>query len=107
MLYALREDSPDADRLRTPLRGPVTDDDDVAEALALLRASGGIAAAKQTVQQYAAQARAELAELPDLPGGARWLRWWTTRLTGTVEPNRNSTAPQALLCRRTALGGPR
>ena len=68
MLYALREDGPDADRLRTLLRGPVTDDDDVAEALALLRASGGIAAAKQTVQQYAAQARAELAELPDLPG---------------------------------------
>ena len=68
MLYALREDGPDGDRLRTLLRGPVTDDDDVAEALALLRASGGIPAAKQTVQQYAAQARAELAELPDLPG---------------------------------------
>ena len=68
MLYALREDGPDADRLRTLLRGPVTDDDDVAEALALLRSSGGIPAAKQTVQQYAAQARAELAELPDLPG---------------------------------------
>jgi heptaprenyl diphosphate synthase len=68
MLYALREDGPDADRLRALLRGPVTDDDDVAEALALLRASGGIPAAKQTVQQYAAQARAELAELPDLPG---------------------------------------
>ena len=70
VLYALRETGPDADRLRDLLRGPVTDDAEVAEALALLRASGGIAAAKQTVQQYAAQARAELAELPDVPG--RW-----------------------------------
>ncbi len=70
VLYALRETGPDADRLRDLLRGPVTDDAEVAEALDLLRASGGIAAAKQTVQQYAAQARAELAELPDVPG--RW-----------------------------------
>jgi heptaprenyl diphosphate synthase len=68
VLYALRENGPDADRLRELLTGPVTDDGDVAEALALLRASGGIAAAKDTVAQYAAQARAELAALPDLPG---------------------------------------
>jgi heptaprenyl diphosphate synthase len=68
VLYALRETGPDADRLRELLKGPVTDDADVAEALALLRASGGIAAAKQTVQQYAAQARAELAGLPDVLG---------------------------------------
>ncbi|MCH9721929.1 MAG: polyprenyl synthetase family protein [Actinomycetia bacterium] len=68
VLYALREDGPDADRLRELLKGPVTDDADVAEALALLRASGGIAAAKETVQQYAAQARAELSGLPDVPG---------------------------------------
>ena len=39
-----------------------------AEALALLRASGGIAAAKATVHEYAAQARGELAGLPDVPG---------------------------------------
>ncbi len=68
VLYALRETGPDADRLRELLTGPVTDDADVAEALALLRASGGIAAAKDTVAQYAAQARAELAALPDVPG---------------------------------------
>ena len=68
VLYALRETGPDADRLRELLNGPVTDDADVAEALALLRASGGIAAAKETVQQYAAQARAELAGLPDVLG---------------------------------------
>lgn len=68
VLYALEETGPAADRLRHLLRGPVTDEGALAEALGLLRASGGIAAAKQTVQQYAAQARAELAELPDVPG---------------------------------------
>ena len=68
VLYALTESGPDANRLRALLKGPVTDDGAVAEALALLRASGGIAAAKATVQQYAAQARAELAQLPDVPG---------------------------------------
>lgn len=68
VLYALAETGPDADRLRELLKGRVTDDAAVAEALELLRASGGIAAAKATVEQYAAQARAELAELPDVPG---------------------------------------
>ncbi len=68
VLFALRETGPGADRLRELLRAPITDDDEVAEALTLLRASGGIAAAKDTVRQYAAQARDELAELPDVPG---------------------------------------
>lgn len=68
VLFALQETGPDADRLRELLRGPVTDDAEVAEALALLRASGGIAAAKATVEQYAAAARAELDGLPDVPG---------------------------------------
>lgn len=68
VLFALRETGPGADRLRQLLEGPVHDDDEVAEALTLLRESGGIAAAKATVQQYAAQAREELAGLPDLPG---------------------------------------
>ncbi len=68
VLFALAETGPAADRLRVLLKGPIADDDAVDEALALLRASGGIAAAKATVQQYAAQARAELAELPDVPG---------------------------------------
>jgi heptaprenyl diphosphate synthase len=36
--------------------------------LVLLRSSGGIAAAKATVQQYAERARAELDGLPDVPG---------------------------------------
>ena len=68
VLYALRETGPDSDRLRELLKGPVEDDADVAEALALLRASRGIVQAKETVAEYAAQARVELAQLPDLPG---------------------------------------
>jgi heptaprenyl diphosphate synthase len=68
VLFALQETGPGTDRLRELLRGPVSDDVEVAEALTLLRASGGIAAAKATVQQYAAQAREELAGLPDVPG---------------------------------------
>src|ERR1700752_2421508 len=40
-LYALRGTGPDADRLRELLGGPVEEDADVAEALALLRASRG------------------------------------------------------------------
>ncbi|GBE65191.1 geranylgeranyl pyrophosphate synthase [Mycobacterium sp. MFM001] len=68
VLYALRETGPDADRLRELLAGPVTDDAVLAEALTLLRASSGMAKAKDTVARYAAQARDELAALPDLPG---------------------------------------
>ena len=68
VLFALQETGPGADRLRELLQGPVEDDAAVAEALALLRTSGGIAAAKQTVQEYAAAARAELDGLPDGPG---------------------------------------
>ena len=68
VLFALQETGPAADRLRELLTGPVEDDAAVAEALELLRASGGIAAAKDTVQEYAAQARAELDGLPDGPG---------------------------------------
>ncbi len=68
VLFALGETGPGADRLRELLKGPVEGDAEVDEALELLRASGGIVAAKQTVQQYAAQARAELDGLPDGPG---------------------------------------
>ncbi len=68
VLYALQGSGPDADRLRELLKGPVEDDEKVAEALALLRESGGIAAAKATVEQYAQAARAELEGLPDVPG---------------------------------------
>jgi len=65
VLYALRDSGPDADRLRELLVGPIDDDAALAEALALLRASAGMAKAKDTVARYAAQAREELAALPD------------------------------------------
>lgn len=70
VLYALGEPGPDADRLRVLLAGPVDDDAAVAEALGLLRASAGMAKAKQTVVAYAAQARSELMALPQVPGRA-------------------------------------
>jgi len=44
------------------------DDAHVAEALALLRASPGMAKAKDTVARYAAQARQEVAGLPEGAG---------------------------------------
>ena len=68
VLFALQETGPGARRLRELLGGPVRNDEALAEALALLRASGGIAAAKATVAQYVNQAHSELAALPDVPG---------------------------------------
>ncbi|WP_163712611.1 nonaprenyl/(2E,6E)-farnesyl/geranylgeranyl diphosphat synthase [Mycobacterium timonense] len=68
MVYAMREPGPDAARLRELLVGPIEDDAAVAEALTLLRASAGMAKAKQSLREYAAQAHAELALLPDVPG---------------------------------------
>jgi heptaprenyl diphosphate synthase len=68
VLYALHDSGPEADRLRELLVGPIDDDARLAEALALLRASAGMAKAKHTVARYAAQAREELAALPDGPG---------------------------------------
>ncbi len=68
VLYALGEAGPNADRLRELLAGPVDDDDELAEALRLLRCSQGIPKAKETVAGYAEQAAQELALLPDGPG---------------------------------------
>ncbi len=68
VLYALHDSGPEADRLRELLVGPIDDDARLAEALALLRASAAMAKAKDTVARYAAQAREELAALPDGPG---------------------------------------
>jgi heptaprenyl diphosphate synthase len=68
MLYALAETGADGARLRELLAGPVDDDAEVAEALTLLRASAGMARAKETLSEYAAKARHELALLPDVPG---------------------------------------
>ena len=68
MLYALAEPGPDGARLRELLAGPVEEDEAVAEALTLLRASPGMAKAKDVLAQYAARARHELDQLPDVPG---------------------------------------
>ncbi|MDT5012425.1 MAG: hypothetical protein QOH57_4042, partial [Mycobacterium sp.] len=68
VLYALRETGPDADRLRELLSGSMDDDAHVAEALALLRVSPGMAKAKDTVARYAAQAHEEIEGLPQGAG---------------------------------------
>ena len=69
-LYALREEGPAADRLRVLLDGPVTADDDLAEALDLLERSQGMAAAKSRLAEYADRAEAELDALPPGPANA-------------------------------------
>ncbi|WP_072690647.1 polyprenyl synthetase family protein [Rhodococcus marinonascens] len=67
VLYALRDEGPDADRLRVLLDGPITDDDELAEALTLLDRSPGMSAAKAKLGEFGVQARAQLAELPKGP----------------------------------------
>ncbi|MGO9508176.1 MAG: nonaprenyl/(2E,6E)-farnesyl/geranylgeranyl diphosphat synthase [Mycobacterium sp.] len=68
MLYALQDRGPQGARLRTLLAGPVQDDALVVEALTLLRASPGMAKAKEVLAQYGVQARAELVQLPEGAG---------------------------------------
>ncbi|WP_228800109.1 polyprenyl synthetase family protein [Nocardia farcinica] len=67
VLYALREEGAEADRLRTLLDHPLHSDDEVAEALELLGRSQGMVLAKEKLQYYADQAYAELAALPSGP----------------------------------------
>lgn len=68
MLYALADDEVDP-RLRELLKGALTDDALIAEALDLLRRSRGLERARDTLSDYAARARAELVDLP--PSAAR------------------------------------
>jgi heptaprenyl diphosphate synthase len=67
MLYAVRAGGADADRLRSLLSAPLTDDALVEEALALLRTGGGLDRARDTLRGQAASARAELVALPPCP----------------------------------------
>jgi heptaprenyl diphosphate synthase len=67
MLYALQESGADADRLRTLLARPITDDAEIDEALALLRAGHGLTRARDVLAGKAAEARAELGKLPACP----------------------------------------
>lgn len=64
MLYALRGEGADADRLRVLLARPITDDAEVDEALALLRSGPGLTRAREVLADQAAEARAELEKLP-------------------------------------------
>jgi heptaprenyl diphosphate synthase len=67
MLYAVRGDGPDTDRLRSLLAHPISDDAEVAEALELLRNGPGLARARAVLAEHAARARAELSALPPCP----------------------------------------
>jgi heptaprenyl diphosphate synthase len=67
MLYAVQEGGAAAVRLRELLAAPLTEDNLVNEALQLLRAGDGLDRARQTLREQAAQARNELAALPDCP----------------------------------------
>ncbi len=66
MLYALAAEETDS-RLRSLLSGPITVDDEVDEALELLRTSEGMARARRTLDRFADDARAELDLLPAGP----------------------------------------
>ncbi|MGA4790884.1 polyprenyl synthetase family protein [Nocardia sp. AB354] len=67
VLYALRDEGAEGDRLRTLLARPLESDDEVAEALELLSRSRGMVLAKQKLQGYADIAHAELSALPQGP----------------------------------------
>jgi heptaprenyl diphosphate synthase len=67
MLYAMRDAGPDADRLRSLLARPISDDAEVAEALDLLRNGSGLTQARAVLAEHATNARTELATLPSCP----------------------------------------
>lgn len=68
VLYALADADASSPRLRELLgKGPITDDDELAEALDLLRDSVAMKRARETVRGYAERARAILEPMPDIP----------------------------------------
>ncbi|MDQ3402737.1 MAG: polyprenyl synthetase family protein [Actinomycetota bacterium] len=71
MLYALAESGTHVSaadlRLCELLSGPIADDDDIEEALVLLRKSPGLERARRTLDDYADRAFTELAALPACP----------------------------------------
>jgi heptaprenyl diphosphate synthase len=69
VLFVLADDDPADARLRELVAGPVAGDADHAEALALLRASNGLARATGVLAEYADRARARLDGVP--PGQVR------------------------------------
>jgi heptaprenyl diphosphate synthase len=69
VLFVLAGDDPAEARLRELVARPVTDDDEHAEALQLLRTSAGLARAGEVLHDYAERARSRLADVP--PGEVR------------------------------------
>lgn len=65
VLYALAEQTPVGDKLRAMLTGPVTDEEEVAEVLALLHQSTGRERALADVSFHLAEAERALESLPD------------------------------------------
>ncbi|HEX8767780.1 MAG TPA: polyprenyl synthetase family protein [Jatrophihabitans sp.] len=70
VLYALQSTDPAGSRLRELVSKPLEDDDEHAEALALLRSSEAIQQARHTMLEYAESARATIAGLPEVPAKA-------------------------------------
>jgi heptaprenyl diphosphate synthase len=66
VLYAMRRPDPSGERLRSLVGGPM-DDDAVASALDLLRASPAMDEARATTRGFADAARSVLADVPDVP----------------------------------------
>jgi len=64
VLYTLADPAADP-RLRELVSGPITSEDELREAVDLLRTSPGMAQAQQTLAGYADAANAELALLPE------------------------------------------
>ena len=67
VLYALRSDDADSERLRELVGHPLVDDDEHAEALGLLRKSAALQEARATLRGYARDADLALEVLPDVP----------------------------------------
>lgn len=67
LLYALREEGPQTDRLRTTLTGPVTEDS-IDEAISLVHSSSGAVGATKALDTYTTQAREILDSLRDCDG---------------------------------------
>ncbi len=65
VLFVLAGDDPAESRLRELVAGPITDDGEHAEALALLRSSASLTRATEVLDSYADRARARLGSVPD------------------------------------------
>ncbi|MEU8383614.1 polyprenyl synthetase family protein [Streptosporangium sp. NPDC048865] len=72
VLYVLASDAPESARLRELLAGPVAEED-VEEALRLLRADPAMERARAELLAWAARAREALASLPDIPARTAYL----------------------------------